>query len=311
MKQLIDQSDCILIEAAIVERLRRNSDIELDARLVHAPLIYSKEGRQALGSLYKEYIDIAESGNLPLLLGTPTWRASRDRVLASACNRDVNTDAVKYMQALVAEIAPAVPVRIGGIIGCKNDCYLPDQALSVEEAKAFHGWQIDQLAAAGADYLMAVTLPSAVEAAGIALAMERSGLPYLISFVVGVDGKLLDGTDIDSAISHIDALTSVNPLGYFVNCSYPSFLNAARQPAKVFERLIGLQANASSLGHEELEGAAELKAESLAEWGDLMVQLNRDYGLKVLGGCCGTSGAHLHYLSSHLTRGKDLATPTV
>jgi S-methylmethionine-dependent homocysteine/selenocysteine methylase len=91
-----------------------------------------------------------------------------------------------------------------------------------------------------------------------------------------------------------------HPLGYFINCSYPSFLNPKTLSEKVFERLIGIQANASSLSHAELDGSTELKSESVSEWGSLMVQLNRDFGLKVLGGCCGTNGKHLRYLTENI-----------
>lgn len=301
MKDLLDQFDRVLIEAAIVERLRRRADVQLHDTLINAPLVYSQAGRQALAELYGEYIQIAESGGLPLLLGTPTWRANRERVLASDVNENVNVDAVRFLQALVAELDPSVPVRIGGVISCKNDCYLPEQALSADAAQEFHAWQIEQLSAAGADYLMAVTLPSVVEASGIAQAMQSAGLPYIISFVIGANGKLLDGTRIEEAIEKIDGLISEKPLGYFINCSYPSFLNAGSLPGSARQRLIGFQANASSLSHAELEASTEVKAESVSDWGALMEQLNTRHGLKILGGCCGTNGSHLQYLATATT----------
>ena len=147
---------------------------------------------------------------------------------------------------------------------------------------------------------MAVTLPSVEEAAGIALAMEATGLPYIISFVIGADGKVLDGTELHSAIAYVDAKTTTKPLGYFINCSYPSFLNLETLPQVPPGRLIGLQANASSLSHAQLEGSKELKSESVSQWGNLMVQLNKDFGVKVLGGCCGTDGKHLKYLTDNI-----------
>jgi len=300
MKELLEQHHFILAEAAVIERLRRNKMIELDGSLVHAPLIYSEEGRAALKSLYQEYLGIAESSDRPILLCTPTWRANKERVQASKQPQDINVEAAKFLKGLVAEKPRKVPVKIGGLIGCKNDCYLPEEGLSLNEANEFHNWQINQLASAGVDFLIAVTLPSVEEAAGIALAMEATGLPYIISFVIDSDGKVLDGTEVQKAIEYVDAKTTNHPLGYFINCSYPSFLNPTTLSEKVFERLIGIQANASSLSHAELEGSKELKSESVSEWGSLMVQLNRDFGLKVLGGCCGTNGKHLNYLTEHI-----------
>lgn len=300
MKELLENHDFILAEAAVVERLRRDKRVELDGSLVHAPLVFSDNGRAALRSLYREYLDIAEANDRPILLCTPTWRANKERVQASDQRQDINVEAAKFLKELVVEESRKVPVKIGGLIGCKNDCYLPEEGLSLNEASEFHQWQIDQLANAGVDFLMAVTLPSVEEAAGIALAMEATGLPYILSFVIGSDGNILDGTDIQKAIEYIDARTTNNPLGYFINCSYPSFLNPATLSEKVLERLIGIQANASSLSHDELEGSKELKAESVEEWGRLMAQLNSDFGLKILGGCCGTDGKHLEYLTENI-----------
>jgi hypothetical protein len=56
-----------------------------------------------------------------------------------------------------------------------------------------------------------------------------------------------------------------------INCAYPSFLNAHQQPASVLPRLIGFQANASSLDHAQLDGAATLRADALSDWGDRMI----------------------------------------
>ncbi len=36
---------------------------------------------------------------------------------------------------------------------------------------------------------------------GIAQAMAESDLPYIISFVIGKDGRILDGTSLENAIS--------------------------------------------------------------------------------------------------------------
>lgn len=298
MKEIFDSYDCVLAEAAVVERLRRNNAIELDDALVHAPLIYSETGRAALYAIYQEYMKIAGKWNLPLLMYTPTWRTNKERVFNSNIDQNINIDAVNLLKQFVNKSPNKPPVKLGGLIGCKNDCYLPCEALTTEEAKVFHSWQIDQLACGEVDFLIAVTLPSVKEAAGIALAMEETGLPYILSFVVGADGNILDNTSLEYAIEHIDAITTKKPLGYFVNCSYPSFLRVPNQPKKIFERLIGIQANASSLSHAELEGATEIQRESVADWGELMIQLNREYSVKVLGGCCGTDGEHLKYLSA-------------
>jgi len=75
-----------------------------------------------------------------------------------------------------------------------------------------------------------------------------------------------------------------------VNCSYPTFLCAEKQPNSLFGRLIGYEANASSLNHCDLDGSTQLQTENVADWGEEMLTLQRKYGMKILWGCCGKWG---------------------
>ena len=164
----------------------------------------------------------------------------------------------------------------------------------------FHAWQANRLSAAGADFLLAATLPAVPEAIGIALAMQGNQTPYIISFVINRTGRIIDGTRLEQAFREIDAAASKPPLGYMINCSYPSFLNIETLPQTVLTRLIGFQANSSSLNHSELDGAQTLQTEDVSDWGRRMVDLNRKFGVKILGGCCGTGREHLEYIVEHI-----------
>ena len=297
LSRLLQDRELVLMEAAINERLRRADGVELHPTLVNAPLIYDPAGKAALARIYGEYIEIAAAAELPLLLCTPTWRANRLRVSESGTSGTINADAAAFMQDLQdSRGTTRTEVSIGGLLACKNDCYRPDEGLRADVAERFHTWQIEQLAEGGVDFLLAETLPNVQEALGIAKAMQKSGLPYIVSFVIGRDGRVLDGTRLPAAVELIDAATESGPLGYMVNCAYPSFLCAAKQPTALFRRLIGYQANASSLDHCDLDGATDLESDNVSDWGDLMLELNRTYGIKILGGCCGTGGEHLRYL---------------
>ena len=301
MKQLIEDSPLILMEAAIVEQLRRSGSLKLHQSLVNAPLIYDDKGRAALSKLYQSYIDIAAEAELPFLMCTPTWRANKSRVFRSNVSHSINTDASSFMKAIRdLQDNSNLAIKIGGMMGCKNDCYLPDEGLSIADSERFHSWQVEQLADAGVDFLIAETLPNIAEATGIAKAMATTGLPYTISFVINRNGNVLDGTGLSEAIDFIDSNTSIKPLGYMVNCAYPSFLSAESQPEELFARLIGCQANASSLDHCELDNSDALSVEEVSEWGDAMLGLNREYGIKILGGCCGTGREHLRYIVDHI-----------
>jgi homocysteine S-methyltransferase len=291
------RTDFMLAEAAVIEALRRSGTAVLHPRLENALLIYDDRGRAALTGVYHEYASIARQAGVPILICTPTWRANPERISTSGATRDVNGDAVAFLRQLRNQwMDQPSSLFIGGLVGCKNDCYKPEEGLPTDAATAFHIVQVHQLADAGADILLAATLPAVDEACGIALAMQTTGLPYIISFVINRRGSILDGQSLEQAFKRIDAVCSRPPLGYMINCAYPSFLRAHEQPRKVLARLIGIQANASSSDHAELDGSERLQADAVDDWGDRMILLNRRHGIKILGGCCGTGPAHLKYL---------------
>jgi S-methylmethionine-dependent homocysteine/selenocysteine methylase len=297
MQALLVNHDLILAEAAIVEPLRRRNDVELHPGLVHAPLIYDDKGAKLLRSLYESYMDVAMAAGLPFMMCTPTWRTNWERVRQSGFPDCINGDAVRFLQEIRGDRELSRDrVKIGGIIGCRNDTYKPEEGLSTSDAERFHDWQIAELVRAEVDFLIAETIPKVEEAAGIARAMEKSGAPYFMSFVINREGRVLDGTTLPEAVAIVDGAVGRKPLGYMFNCAYPGFLCAERQPAALFERLVGCLGNASSLDHCDLEGAEELQAESVEEWCAEMLLLNREYGVKVLGGCCGTGVEHLRRL---------------
>jgi hypothetical protein len=97
MKSLLEKHNLILMEAAVVERLRRAGRVALHPDLVHAAFIYDDQGIKALEEIYQSYISIAVRANLPILLITPTWRANCQRVNKSGVNPNINSDSVIFM----------------------------------------------------------------------------------------------------------------------------------------------------------------------------------------------------------------------
>ena len=149
-------------------------------------------------------------------------------------------------------------IYIGGLTGCKGDAYKPEEALSENDAYHFHKEQMQILADAGVDFLLASTLPEINEAKGISKAMSETNKDYVISFVIRDNGKLLDGTLLNDAIKLVDDSVSTPPLFYLTNCIHPdvlhkSFLNLKDENDILKNRLFGIQANASSKSPEELD----------------------------------------------------------
>jgi homocysteine S-methyltransferase len=99
--KFIENSSCILGEGAVIERLRRDSSFELDPDVVNSAFIYDENKRTALERIYRGYIEIGREFCLPLLLSTPTWRASRSRIKdAGYGDYDVNADNYRFLDDL-------------------------------------------------------------------------------------------------------------------------------------------------------------------------------------------------------------------
>lgn len=288
LEQALQAHPKILMEAAVAERVRRAHPGLMHPRLATSLLIQSLEGRDILRGFVREYMAIAKEAGLPIILGTPTWRVDQQRCAEEHITTDLNAEAVQFEMEFKQDYSNLL---VAGQLGCKNDCYLPGEALTASEAYDFHAWQIERLV--GADFLYAVTLPAVGEALGIAQAMAETGRPYIISFCIGKDGRILDGTALEDAIGRIDAETNRTPTGYGVNCCYPAFLQRSELSGEAAERMVSIQANASSLTHDELNESASQEADPIEDWQRCMLDLHRTIGIKMLGGCCGTTGGHL------------------
>lgn len=295
LKELLEGHELILAEAAITERLRRKDGVTLHPTLFNSPIIYQQPGGKLMGEIYNEYVEIARLAAVPILLAAPTWKLSQDRISDTEVPDTINWDALDYMRRVRAEAGYNQAV-VGALLGPRYDCYDPQAALAVDEAEAFHQWQANELASAGAEYLLAQTIPAVSEAEGMARAMIATGVPSIVSFCINRHGQVLDGCPLDGAIAQIDEATGGALIGFMANCSHPTFLHPEKMDATALQRLIGFDANASSMDHQDLEGSTVTRQDSREEWVEEMLKLNRHHGVKILGGCCGTDDSYLRGL---------------
>jgi homocysteine S-methyltransferase len=304
-------SKLIFTEGAVVERLRREYRVQLNQHIVHSGLVYDQKGRLILREIYKQYIDIVRKCNIPMMIFTPTRRANPEQIeQAGLTGTDVNGDCARLLMDIRSEYGEySKRIFIGGLMGCRGDAYNAEQALSSEEALLFHQEQANALANSGVDFLCGTTLPAMTEAVGLAVAMAQTGKPYILSFLVRANGTMLDGNSLHETISKIDRVASPQPLFYMTNCIHPSVLLKAIGNHENFtnivkQRLKGIQANTSSKGPEELDGAVELVSEDAVTLVNELGYLHTNHQIKVLGGCCGTDERHIQGLVNLLTNAR-------
>jgi homocysteine S-methyltransferase len=299
--EMFEKFPVVLTEGSMVERIRRHPSVELNHWIAHAGLIYEEKGREVLRQMYGEYIGIGRQYDLPFMALAPSWRANPERLRQSqySTHTYINRDCVDFLKDVRATYAEyATSIFIGGMMACKGDAYRPEGALSQYEAALFHQEQAAALARSGVDFIKAATLPAMSEAFGIASVLSGYDFPYILSFVIRSEGTLLDGAPIHQAIDSIDTETDPPPYFYMINCVHPIIFEQAMNHEEEYSnilrtRILGFQANTSSKSPEELDDLEYLDTTEPEEFAEFMVALHRRFGIKVLGGCCGSDERHI------------------
>ncbi|WP_306121126.1 homocysteine S-methyltransferase family protein [Roseovarius sp. MMSF_3359] len=263
------------------------------------PLLGDEDGRAALKTYFGKFLQLAKDNETGFVLDTPTWRASHGWAADTGHTpQDIdrlNIRAVDFARDIASDwMAQGVPVVINGVVGPAGDGYVPDNAMTITEARDYHARQIACFASAGADMVSAVTINYVEEAIGITRAAMAAELPVVVSFTVETDGKLPTGQSVGDAIAEVDAATDGAPIYYMINCAHPDHFADILEGAAWTSRLGGLRCNASRMSHEELDNSDELDDGDPQEFGQLhaaMLQGLTD--IRVLGGCCGTDHRHV------------------
>lgn len=291
----------MLMEGALGERLKREYGLTPHPTVALADMVYREDGRAALATLWRGYAAVAKKYHLPFLATTPTRRANRERLADTPFRDTCIRDSVRFLRQC-QESWQLENSYIGGLMGCRGDAYTGEGALTEDEAAEFHAWAVAQFREAGVDFLYAGILPTLPEAAGLAKAMAKSGLPYIISFTIQRSGCLIDGMPIADAIRYIDGCVTAKPLCYMTNCVHPMILwEALHQPCNdvplVKERFRGIQANTSPLSYDKLDHATELLTATPKELANDMARLQKLGHIQIFGGCCGTDEAHMEAIA--------------
>ncbi len=250
-------------------------------------LLDDAQGRESLRTMYETYAHIAAKFDLPMQLGTPTWRASRKWTSDVA---EINAQAV----SVVREAASSTGARIviAGLIGPSNEGYDPSNAPTTADALAYHREQATALASAGVDFLYAASFPAIDELHGAARAMSETALPFVLAPMLHPDGTMMDGTTLAAAIERLDRDPAARPWHYLLGCLYPTQAATAleslfRTAPALAHRVVGLKANASPT----------LEVSSPEEFARDLWDCASTFGLHVLGGGCGTDARHIEALA--------------
>jgi 5-methyltetrahydrofolate--homocysteine methyltransferase len=207
----------------------------------------------------------------------------------------INEAAARIAKEVAADFAtPDRPRWVVGSIGPGTK--LPSLgAIGFAELRDGYEAQVDGLLAGGVDVLLVETVYDLLQAKAALIAcrraMARAGvqLPIMVQVTMETTGRMLVGSEIGAALT---ALEAMKPDIIGMNC--------ATGPAEMTEHLRYLSQHArtflSCLPNAGLPSVVEgrthydLTPEQLADAHD---RFTREFGVNVVGGCCGTTPEHL------------------
>ena len=260
----------------------------------------------ALREYYTAFAKVAVKLGTPFIFDSLTYRASRDwgALLGYTTQSlaEMNHKCFKLYRECADEAGlTAENTVFSGCIGPKGDAYKTNQDLTAQSAEIYHAEQIETFVCAGADIVTALTLNTTEEAIGITRAAAKAGLPSVIAFTIEKDRKLRSGETLKQAIETVDAATANAPAYYMINCSHPVDFGPVLADEPWANRIRGLRANASPLGHGTLCQLGHLEEGNPDELAGQYVDIRAAHPkMNVFGGCCGTDYVHVEKIGRAL-----------
>ncbi len=184
------------------------------------------------------------------------------------------------------------PVLVAGSIGPTGEIFAPVGRLSPADGEAAFAEQAAALARGGVDLLWIETISGAEELVAAVAGAAPTGLPVVATMTFDTNGHTMMGLSPAAAIEISDRLPA-RPAAFGANCGIG--------PAQLVDTVIALRraAGADAIivakgncgvpeyrdGHIHYAGTPAVMADYAG--------LCRDAGARIVGGCCGTTPAHM------------------
>lgn len=192
-----------------------------------------------------------------------------------------------------AMIAGEDNVLIAGCISPIEDCYRPDLVPEdMDELCTEHYEHIKNLVDAGVDFLLAETMMSVREISAVLNQLHKFEKDYAISLLCRSERELFSGESLAEALSIIN---KYSPQAVMVNCIHPAAVESLINSLKgLTDKPLGVYANIGNPnardGNFERLVSPDVYYLFAKKW--------RDLGVRIIGGCCGTTPAYMQKLHS-------------
>ncbi|MEE1341516.1 MAG: homocysteine S-methyltransferase family protein, partial [Lachnospiraceae bacterium] len=232
----------------------------------------------------------------------PTFSGNRIKLEEYGLEQEIkkiNTELVKLSKEAMGEDG-----YVAGNITMTGEQLYPMGSLSFEELVDIYKEQAGYMIEAGVDLFVVETMMSLAETRAAVIAIkEICDLPVMVSMTYNEDGRTLYGTDPETAVVVLQSL-GVDMIG--TNCS-----TGPKEMVEILKKMrpyanVPLFAKPNAGLPELVDGETvyQMTPEEFASFG---VELVKN-GAAVVGGCCGTTPAHMKALYEAI---KDMEVPEV
>jgi len=252
------------------------------------PELWNVDRPEAVASVHRDFV--AAGSDIVL---TNTFGANARRLLLHGA--DDRVAALNRAGAAVARgVAEAAgrPVLVAGSMGPTGDLLAPLGPLTEAEAEAIFAEQARALAEGGVDILWVETISAAAEMRAAVAAAAGTGLPVVATFSFDTNGRTMMGLTAAEAVALAGEL-AVRPVGLGANCGVgpPQLVDTVLELSGAAPDGIAVVAKGNCgipeyrHGHIHYAGSPSIMADYAC--------LARDAGARIIGGCCGTTAAHV------------------
>jgi len=254
------------------------------------------EAPQVVCEIHRRYVEAGAE-----VLTANTFRTQR-RTLARAGLGARDAELTRLAVALAREAVDqagqrAACVYVAGSLPPLEDCYRPDLVPDTASLEREHSRQAGLLADAGVDLILIETMNTLREALAAVGAARAAGLPSAVGFVSWERDRILSGESLREAGSRV-LEAGAQVVG--VNCVPPSSLPDALDSLDELGAPLLLSPN---LGEPDEAGGfvssdssgPEALGRAVAPW-----LAGSSPAVALVGGCCGTTPAHIAALAARL-----------
>jgi 5-methyltetrahydrofolate--homocysteine methyltransferase len=283
LQELLDSKPVLITDGAMGTNL-----FTIGLETGAAPELWNVDQPERVRSVHRGFIEAGSD-----LVLTNSFGANRYRLMLHGAQDRVG-ELNRAAARLAREAADPVGRRalVAGSIGPTGEIFAPIGALSPADGEAAFAEQAETLAEGGCDLLWIETISAAEELTAAVAGAARTGLPIVATMTFDTHGRTMMGLTPEGAMRLRDRLAA-RPAAFGANCGIG--------PAQLIESVLGLARAALPGdvivakgncgipqyrdGHIHYDGTPQIMADYAC--------LARDAGARIIGGCCGTTPAHV------------------